>query len=132
MFCSFVCILYYINLFSSGANVRSIAFLNAETALHDYWGGQEYWMARRSMRFNSILMEAAKKFRREVLNSTDAFDETERPNDWRHETVHICSFKFYISKTNGNLSNILIYVNNCLGASYGSRWKLLVCPFETS
>lgn len=78
-------------MFSSDAKVRpkSVAFLNAETALHDYWGGPDYWMARRSMRFNSILMGVADKFRRDALNSTDSFDGTEKPNDWRHERVYI-------------------------------------------
>lgn len=71
----------------SNGKVSSVAFLNAETVLHDYWGGPEYWMVRRSMRFNSFLLEVAKDFRREVLNSTDAYDATERPKDWRHETV---------------------------------------------
>lgn len=74
-------------LFRSDAKVSSIALLNAETVLHDYWGGPEYWMVRRSMRFNLFLVEIANNFRREVLNSTDAYDATERPNDWRHEMV---------------------------------------------
>lgn len=74
---------------SYNEKVTSIAFLNAETVLHDYWGGPEYWMIRRSMRFNSFLVEVANNFRREVLNSTDAYDATERPKDWRHEMVFI-------------------------------------------
>lgn len=71
--------------------------LNAETVLHDYWGGAEYWMARRSMRFNSNLVEIANAFRSDTFNSTDEFDGIERPNDWRNETViqcHVFFFKF--------------------------------------
>lgn len=64
-----------------------MAILNAETVLHDYWGGAEYWMARRSMRFNSFLMEVANDFRSNVLNSSDEVDRTLRPEDWRDEMV---------------------------------------------
>lgn len=74
-------------LFSSTKNTASIALLNAETVLHDYWGGTEYWMVRRSMRFNSYLVKVANTFREEMLNSTDAVDITERLNDWRDEKV---------------------------------------------
>lgn len=91
-------LMYLLTLNSSGAKVWSIAFLNAETALHDYWGGPEYWMVRRSMRFNSYLLEIAANFRREVLNSTDTFDATQRPNDWRHEmVVFLFQKKFWIT-----------------------------------
>lgn len=62
--------------------------MNAETVLHDYWGGAEYWMARRSMRFNSFLANVANAFRSDVLNSTDESDATVRPKDWRHEKVN--------------------------------------------
>lgn len=83
--------------FSSDAKVSSIAFLNAETVLHDYWGGPEYWMVRRSMRFNSFLVDVADNYRSEVLNSTDAYDATERPKDWRHEMVFLIIL-FYTSQ----------------------------------
>lgn len=76
----------------SGAPTYSIAMLNAETVLHDYWGGTEYWMARRSMRFNSFLVETANTFRSEVFNSTDALDGIKRPTDWRDETVTKIAF----------------------------------------
>lgn len=79
----------FIFYFSPSTNTHSITLLNAETVLHDYWGGTEYWMVRRSMRFNSFLVDVANTFRSEMLNSTDAFDATERPNDWRDETVNI-------------------------------------------
>lgn len=74
-------------MYRSGARTYSIAILNAETVLHDYWGGAEYWMARRSMRFNSYLVEVADEFRSDIFNSTDEFDGTERPEDWRNEKV---------------------------------------------
>lgn len=72
---------------SGGAKTYSVAMLNAETVLHDNWGGVEYWMARRSMRFNSYLVEIANEFRSDFFNSTDEFDGTERPSDWRNEVV---------------------------------------------
>lgn len=78
--------------FSPNAKTQSIALLNAETVLHDYWGGAEYWMARRSMRFNSFLVETANNYRHDVLNSTDAFDGIDRPDDWRNETVLMTNF----------------------------------------
>lgn len=62
--------------------------MNAETVLHDYWGGIEYWNARRSMRFNEYLKNVADTFRELVLNSTDENDNTQRPDDWRNETVN--------------------------------------------
>lgn len=71
----------------SGAATYSIAMLNAETVLHDHWGGAEYWMARRSMRFNSNLKEVANAFRSEDLNSTDTLDGIKRSSDWRDDTV---------------------------------------------
>lgn len=68
--------------------------LNAETVLHDYWGGHEYWNARRSMRFNKYLKNVADTFRELVLNSTDDDDNTLRPTDWRNETVNSKLFFF--------------------------------------
>lgn len=116
---------------SSGEKVLSIAFLNAETVLHDYWGGPEYWMVRRSMRFNSFLVEVADNFRREMLNSTDAYDATERPMDWQHEIVFLILFLFNINRT-VLLANFDFYIYILPGASYSQWWKLFVCPFETS
>lgn len=71
----------------SGENPLTVAILNAETVLHDTWGGVEYWLARRSMRFNSFLVKVANAFRKDVLNSADEFDATERPHDWKYEAV---------------------------------------------
>lgn len=66
-----------------------MALLNAETVLHDRWGGAEFWKARRSMRFNEYLVNTAQTFRSTVLNSTDQNDATQRPKDWRLEVVRL-------------------------------------------
>ncbi|XP_031626826.1 GDP-fucose protein O-fucosyltransferase 2 [Contarinia nasturtii] len=72
----------------SDAKIHSIAIFNSETVLHDHWGGSEYWRARRSMRFNSYLVQVANEFRNDIFNSTDEFDGTERPFDWQNEREH--------------------------------------------
>ncbi|XP_053988042.1 GDP-fucose protein O-fucosyltransferase 2 isoform X1 [Hylaeus volcanicus] len=64
---------------------RSVMFDRMEIALHNVYGSQEYWRARRSMRYNSELYNIANKFRKEFLNSTDEDDNTKRPNDWTKE-----------------------------------------------
>nr|XP_031829552.1 GDP-fucose protein O-fucosyltransferase 2 isoform X2 [Nomia melanderi] len=64
---------------------RSVMFDHMEIALHDFYGSQEYWTARRSMRYNSELYKIANVFREGFLNSTDKTDNTERPNDWTQE-----------------------------------------------
>ncbi|XP_018322951.1 GDP-fucose protein O-fucosyltransferase 2 isoform X2 [Agrilus planipennis] len=66
---------------------RTILFDHAEVALHDWFGDRLYWQARRSMRFNRELVEIANIFRENFLNSTDMFDNTIRPLDWREERV---------------------------------------------
>lgn len=62
-------------------------FDHMEIALHDEYGSKEYWMARRSMRFNSELYSIAENYRRTFLNSTNVNDNTERPVDWTKEKV---------------------------------------------
>lgn len=69
-----------------------MALLNAETVLHDHWGGVEYWRARRSMRFNKHLVEIANIYRKQKLNSTDSFDKIQQPSNWQAETVN-CLFE---------------------------------------
>ncbi|XP_055915165.1 GDP-fucose protein O-fucosyltransferase 2 [Eupeodes corollae] len=64
---------------------KIFAFLNAEIVLHDHWGSDEFWMARRSMRFNRELMKIANDFRRDFLNSTDLYDAVQRPFNWKDE-----------------------------------------------
>ncbi|VVC29269.1 Hypothetical protein CINCED_3A021637 [Cinara cedri] len=41
---------------------RTIIFDHAEMALHNYYGGQEYWAVRKSMQFSDNLHEIAKTF----------------------------------------------------------------------
>lgn len=69
-----------------------MAILNAETVLHDSWGGVEYWLARRSMRFNSFLVKVANAFRKDVLHSADETDATVTPHYWKDEVVIKMSF----------------------------------------
>lgn len=93
--------------------------------MHDYWGGAEYWMARRSMRFNSFLVETANNYRLDVLNSTDEFDGIHRPRDWRNETVTVVNFFIHIHSkftTQFSLS----------GASHCQRRQLLMRALEKS
>lgn len=49
-----------LNFFSS--IIRTIIFDHAEMALHNYYGGQEYWEVRKSMNFSDSLHEIAKAF----------------------------------------------------------------------
>lgn len=70
-------------------------FDHMEIALHDEYGSKEYWMARRSMRYNFELYNIAENYRKMFLNSTNVNDNTERPADWTKEKVYrlLC---FYI------------------------------------
>lgn len=82
-----------INDFRSKRKPQTVAILNAESVLHDYWGGVEYWRARRSMRFNEQLVTIANAYRKQTLNSTDSVDYTQQPSDWQDETVScVCLF----------------------------------------
>ncbi|KAF5299583.1 hypothetical protein FQR65_LT09388, partial [Abscondita terminalis] len=64
---------------------QTILIDHAEVALHNNFGNNIYWQARRSMRFNKHLQNLASKFRQKYLNSTDLSDNTQLPNDWRDE-----------------------------------------------
>lgn len=64
---------------------RSVMFDHMEIALHDFYGSREYWLARRSMRYNSELYRTARIYRRNFLNSTDEEDGIERSEDWSDE-----------------------------------------------
>ncbi|XP_066257171.1 GDP-fucose protein O-fucosyltransferase 2 [Euwallacea similis] len=64
---------------------RSIMLEHAEIALHNFYGNDIYWRARRSMRFNMKLREIANEFRRTYLNSTDESDNTFLAPDWRDD-----------------------------------------------
>lgn len=50
---------------------RMIMFTNAETALHDEYGTSLYWEARKSMRFNSDLVQIASDFIATVFKCGD-------------------------------------------------------------
>ncbi|XP_076647609.1 O-fucosyltransferase 2 [Halictus rubicundus] len=64
---------------------RSVMFDHMEIALHDSYGSQEYWRARRSMRYSPELYKVAIKYRKHFLNSTNKNDKTDRPIDWTQE-----------------------------------------------
>jgi hypothetical protein len=66
---------------------RIVFFFNAETVLHDYWGNDEYWKARRSMRFNNYLVQEANKYRLDHFSSANNLDEVQRPDSWLSEKV---------------------------------------------
>ncbi|CAD6190420.1 unnamed protein product [Caenorhabditis auriculariae] len=57
----------------------------AETILHDNYGDEFYWQARRSMRYSKKLVEAADKFRKEKLSSTDEKDKTLIKENWQDD-----------------------------------------------
>jgi len=66
---------------------ESIMLDRAENLLHDWFGDEQYWGARRSMRFSDRLVERANKFRLDVLDSKDSKDNTEVLEDWREHTA---------------------------------------------
>ncbi|XP_043280500.1 GDP-fucose protein O-fucosyltransferase 2 isoform X2 [Venturia canescens] len=67
---------------------RSFMFDRMEIALHDHYGSQEYWRARRSMRYNELLYKTANEFRLKNLKSEDTKDKTPRIADWTEEKGH--------------------------------------------
>ncbi|KAG5683956.1 hypothetical protein PVAND_013211 [Polypedilum vanderplanki] len=64
---------------------RIVLFAHAETALHEFFGDEEYWMARRSMRFNKNLQVIGNAYRADFLSSTDEKDKVQRPELWTDE-----------------------------------------------
>ncbi|XP_019753313.2 GDP-fucose protein O-fucosyltransferase 2 isoform X2 [Dendroctonus ponderosae] len=64
---------------------RTLMLERAEVALHDTFGNDLYWKARRSMRFNRELRKVANDFRIMKLDSNDEDDLTTLPPDWRDE-----------------------------------------------
>ncbi|KAH1007647.1 hypothetical protein HUJ04_004855 [Dendroctonus ponderosae] len=68
---------------------RTLMLERAEVALHDTFGNDLYWKARRSMRFNRELRKVANDFRIMKLDSNDEDDLTTLPPDWRDEKVTI-------------------------------------------
>ncbi|XP_016980184.1 GDP-fucose protein O-fucosyltransferase 2 [Drosophila rhopaloa] len=66
-------------------DMRTYALLSAETVLHDHWGDEHFWRARRSMRFARPLDQVAAAFRQQVLATTDATAGVQRPPMWELE-----------------------------------------------
>ena len=66
---------------------KSVMLDRAEKLLHDWFGDEEYWGARRSMRFSDRLVERANQFRLYMLDSEDSKDNTEVVEDWREHTA---------------------------------------------
>ena len=54
----------------------------AENLLHEYFGNEEYWAARRSMRFAGHLVQISDEFRKSKLNSNDVKDFTSKAPKW--------------------------------------------------
>lgn len=81
---------------------RTILLEHAEVALHEFYGNQLYWEARRSMRFSTKLKSIANDFRKSYLNSYDTQDKTVQPDNWKDEQVMFSSlimFKIYFVPT---------------------------------
>ncbi|XP_039500793.1 GDP-fucose protein O-fucosyltransferase 2 [Drosophila santomea] len=66
-------------------DMRTYALLSAETVLHDHWGDEHFWQARRSMRFARRLDQVAADFRLHALATTDASVGVQRPALWELE-----------------------------------------------
>jgi peptide-O-fucosyltransferase len=66
---------------------KIVMFQNAEIVLHDSFGDAEYWMARRSMRFNENFVQIANDYRRDYFRSNDQDDLVQRPAHWVDEKV---------------------------------------------
>ncbi|KAH8386760.1 hypothetical protein KR093_002394 [Drosophila rubida] len=66
-------------------DMRVYAVLSAETLLHDNWGDEHFWLARRSMRFAAPLDQVADDFRRSSLATTTASAGVQRPVMWELE-----------------------------------------------
>lgn len=66
-------------------DMRTYALLSAETVLHDHWGDEHFWMARRSMRFAPRLSQVAADFRQQALATTDTSAGVQRPAMWELE-----------------------------------------------
>ncbi len=63
-------------------DAKSVMLNRGENLLHDYFGDENYWSARRSMRFSSPLVEVANAYRTSELGSTDERDKTEPGERW--------------------------------------------------
>ncbi|XP_055327837.1 GDP-fucose protein O-fucosyltransferase 2-like isoform X2 [Paramacrobiotus metropolitanus] len=61
---------------------KAVMFDRFETVLHDHYGSENYWKARRSMRFSKRLINLGNEFRENNLNSSDERDITITPDSW--------------------------------------------------
>ena len=68
--------------FISKMEKKTIFLDRAETLLHNWFGDEDYWAVRRSMRFAKPLVDLANHFRKETLNSDDEKDKTEVSERW--------------------------------------------------
>ncbi|XP_037725840.1 GDP-fucose protein O-fucosyltransferase 2 [Drosophila subpulchrella] len=66
-------------------DMRTYALLSAETVLHDHWGDEHFWRARRSMRFARHLDQVADDFRQHALATTAVSAGVQRPAMWELE-----------------------------------------------
>ncbi|BFG00228.1 GDP-fucose protein O-fucosyltransferase 2 [Drosophila madeirensis] len=66
-------------------DMRVYAILSAETVLHDHWGDEHFWKARRSMRFSKYLSQVASDFLRYAFDTTDSSAGVQRPAMWEME-----------------------------------------------
>ncbi|KAH8273441.1 hypothetical protein KR018_000614 [Drosophila ironensis] len=66
-------------------DMRTYVLLSAETVLHDHWGDEHFWRARRSMRFARRLSQVAAEFRLQALGTTERAAAVQRPAMWELE-----------------------------------------------
>ncbi|KAH8289606.1 hypothetical protein KR054_008018 [Drosophila jambulina] len=66
-------------------DMRTYVLLSAETVLHDHWGDEHFWRARRSMRFARQLSQVAEEFRQQALSTTELAAGVQRPAMWELE-----------------------------------------------
>jgi peptide-O-fucosyltransferase len=95
---------------------RIVFFFNAETVLHDYWGNDEYWKARRSMRFNNYLVQEANKYRLDHFGSSNDLDEVQRPDSWLSEKV--CFMIITFKKSTANVVEFCQPYRHAVGGDY--------------
>jgi len=76
-----------LNKFLINSDDKSIMVDRAETLLHSYFGDENYWGVRRSMRFAQHLVNIADQYRMSVLKSNDPQDNTTKNEDWREHRV---------------------------------------------
>ena len=68
--------------------VQTLFIQNAEVMLHSDYGDAHFWLIRRSMQFDSKLVDIAAHFRKIQLNSDDVRDQTFIGDDWQLERLN--------------------------------------------